>query len=420
MVETYQKICVLGLGYIGLPTASLLATKGFQVLGVDINPRIVDNLNQGRIIIQEPSLDVMVKSAVNSGHLKAALTAEPSDVFIIAVPTPCQDNHKPDVSYIEQATKALAPSLRPGNLVILESTSPVGTTEDVAKWLSEARPDLQVCDRAASCAPSSDAIYVAHCPERVLPGKILYELVHNDRIVGGIDIDSTGKAVTFYQRFVAGSILSTDSRTAEFSKLVENIYRDVNIALANELSLICDKLDVDVWNLIKLANHHPRVDILQPGPGVGGHCIAVDPWFVIDSVPEEARLIRMAREVNDSKPSFVIKKVMVSARRFKNPTIACLGLSYKADIDDLRESPSIEIVDALAREKVGNLIVVEPHIESLPEPLSGCNGVTLSDLSSAISCADIVLLLVDHKPFCALDRRLLEGKVIIDTRGIWR
>ncbi|MGZ3709214.1 MAG: UDP-N-acetyl-D-mannosamine dehydrogenase [Bdellovibrionota bacterium] len=420
MPESYQKVCVLGLGYIGLPTASLMATKGFEVLGVDVNPRIVDNLNQGKIIIQEPSLDVIVKSAVNSGRLKASSKPELADVFIIAVPTPCRENHKPDVSYVQAATESLAPYLRPGNLVILESTSPVGTTEDVAKWIKAKRPDLHIADRASTSKSEADTIFVAHCPERVLPGKILHELVHNDRIVGGIDPLSTEKAVAFYQKFVAGSIRAADCRTAELCKLVENVFRDVNIALANELSLICDKLDVDVFELIGLANHHPRVKILQPGPGVGGHCIAVDPWFVVDSVPEEARLIRTAREVNDSKPHFVIKKILEAASKHKSPTIACLGLSYKADVDDLRESPAIEIVEALARKKIGHLEIVEPHVDALPAPLAGMTDVTLSELKQAIGRSNVVVLLVDHQPFRNLDRKLLEGKTVIDVRGVWR
>lgn len=418
--QQYRKICVVGLGYIGLPTASLLATKGFHVKGVDTNPRIVNSLNEGEVIIQEPSLDVLVKSAVNSGHLTAGLAPEPADVFIIAVPTPFKENHAPDLSYVQKATETLAEFLRPGNLVILESTSPVGTTESVASWIKERRPDLLVSGRAASSKSQGKPIFVAHCPERVLPGQILHELVHNDRIVGGIDQASTDVAVEFYREFVAGKILASDSRTAEMSKLTENIYRDVNIALANELSLICERMGIDVWELIELANHHPRVNILRPGPGVGGHCIAVDPWFVVDSVPDLSRLIRTAREVNDSKPGHVVKKVKEAAKAFKNPVIACLGLAYKPDVDDLRESPAIQIVEELHRGNVGKLIVVEPFIDALPKELSGLSGIQLTNLHSALEQADIIVILVGHSEFRNAKPENPSQKALIDTTGTWR
>ncbi len=417
-----ENVCVVGLGYIGLPTASLLATKGFKVHGVDVNPKAVETINRGEIHIYEPDLDILVRAAVQSGQLKAALEPASAEVFILAVPTPFMEGKVPDLSYVEAATKAIAPYVMPGNLVILESTSPVGTTEKVADWLFEMRPELNIprwSTKGGVVGGGKDQVFVAHCPERVLPGQILKELVGNDRIVGGIDDTSMHKAEAFYQKFVSGEILTTNARTAEMSKLCENAFRDVNIAFANELSTICDRLSINVWDLVELANRHPRVNILQPGPGVGGHCIAVDPWFIVHSAPEEARLIRTAREVNDGKPHWVIDRVKAKADRFKQPRIACLGLAFKADIDDLRESPSMEIVELLAKEKVGELLVVEPHIEELPKRLAGIENVRFVELGDALRDADILLLLVDHKTFRRVDRDLLKEKVVIDTRGIW-
>lgn len=416
-----KNICVVGLGYIGLPTASLLATKGFQVHGVDVNPKAVDTINEGKIHITEPDLDILVRAAVQSGNFKASLEPAAADVFILAVPTPFKDDHAPDLSYVESATKAIAPHVAEGNLIILESTSPVGTTEKIAEWLRILRPDLCIPAWKTSCnSTGTGQLFIAHCPERVLPGQIIRELVDNDRIIGGIDEASVLKAERFYEKFVNGKILKTSSRTAEMAKLTENAYRDVNIAFANELSIICDTLGIDVWELIELANHHPRVNILQPGPGVGGHCIAVDPWFIVNSVPEQARLIRVAREVNDSKPRYVIDKVKAKADRFKQASIACLGLAFKADIDDLRESPAVDIVAALAAEQVGEILAVEPHIQTLPKKLAALGNVTLTDLDSALQKADIILLLVNHRAFKGIDRGLLKEKVVIDTRGEWR
>jgi len=411
---------VIGLGYIGLPTASLLATKGFKVHGVDVNPKVVETISRGDIHIYEPDLDILVKSAVHSGNFTASKEPIASDVYIIAVPTPFQNNHNPDISYVESAIRSLAPHLKPGNLIILESTSPVGTTEKIGEWLTQLRPDLKIPSRSKPMSVSSDSepIRISHCPERVLPGQILKELVDNDRIVGGVDPASTDKARIFYEQFVNGTIHATDARTAELAKLTENAFRDVNIAFANELSLICDKLEVNVWNLIKLANYHPRVNILQPGPGVGGHCIAVDPWFIVDSAPEQARLIRTAREVNDAKPGFVIKKVLQKAAGLQSPVIACLGLSFKADIEDLRESPSVEIVKKLAEEKVGKIIAVEPHIQVLPSRLCNLPNLELGDLAAALKRANIIILLVNHRAFSEIDWNILKEKVIIDTRGV--
>jgi UDP-N-acetyl-D-mannosaminuronic acid dehydrogenase len=412
-----EKVCVIGLGYIGLPTASLLATKGFQVTGVDISPKVVDTINKGGIHIYEPDLDILVKAAVQSGNLKAALKPAPADIFIMAVPTPFREGHKPNVTYVEAATRALAPVIKPGNLVILESTSPVGTTEKIGQWLKEERPELEFATRNKNS--SDKAVHLAHCPERVLPGHILRELVNNDRIIGGLDQVSAEKAQNFYSKFVSGEIFLTDARTAEMCKLTENSYRDVNIAFANELSVICEKLDISVWELIEMANKHPRVKILQPGPGVGGHCIAVDPWFIVDSAPEESRLIRTARVVNDSKPHFVIEKVKEKASHFKQPKIACLGLSFKADIDDLRESPAVEIVKELASSGC-QLLVSEPHIKKLPEELEKFSNIRFAEFDEATREADILVLLVNHRQFSRVSTNLLREKVVIDTRGAWR
>lgn len=400
MSDVEKRICVIGLGYIGLPTASLLGTKGYQVYGVDTSTHVVDTINQGKIHIVEPDLDILVKSAVQAGNLKAGLQPQEADVFIIAVPTPFRDGHEPDLSYVEAATRMIAPHVEPGNLVILESTSPVGTTDGVvARILEEAGLDVD------------KDVFVAHCPERVLPGRILTELVENDRIVGGINELATQKAVEFYQTFVRGEVLATDSRTAEMTKLTENSFRDVNIAFANELSMICDKEGINVWKLISLANRHPRVSILNPGPGVGGHCIAVDPWFIVARAPEQARLIRTAREVNDYKPGWVISKVKASADKFKKPVIGCLGLAFKADVDDLRESPSVEIVHRLQEEKIGEILVSEPTLAKHPH-------FDLLDYEEVIERSDIVLLLVDHKQFRNLKASDLKEKILIDTRGI--
>ncbi|OAB47079.1 UDP-N-acetyl-D-mannosamine dehydrogenase [Paenibacillus antarcticus] len=408
-------ICVVGLGYIGLPTASLLAIKGFQVHGVDVDQHAVELISQGEVHIYEPDLDIMVKAAVQSGQLHVSNEPIEADIFIIAVPTPFQEQYKPNISYVHQATMAIAPYLRPGNIVILESTSPIGTTERITNWILEARSDLNISESVHAVC---DRIYVAHCPERVMPGQILRELVENDRIIGGIDHQSTLRTVEFYKQFVSGKILETNARTAEMAKLTENSFRDVNIAFANELSLICDHLSINVWELIRLANHHPRVNILQPGPGVGGHCIAVDPWFLVDAAPEQAKLIHTARMVNDYKPGYVVERVKERAERFKEPVIACLGLSFKANIDDLRESPSVEIVEHLSKLGVGRLNVVEPHIEELPVSIQ-LDHVSLMATEEAIRKSDIVLLLVNHDVFHDIDLNLLKEKIVIDTRGFF-
>jgi len=396
----FQRICVIGLGYIGLPTASLLATKGFAVTGVDVSASVVDTINRGEIHIVEPDLDILVKSAVNSGNLTASLTPVEADVFIIAVPTPFKEGKKPDLSYIEAASRAIAPYVKPGNLVVLESTSPPGTTEEVvAATLAAAGLDVV------------DAVFVAHCPERVLPGRILVELIENDRVVGGINEASKDAAVAFYETFVRGEVHGTNARTAELVKLTENSFRDVNIAFANEISMIAEAEGINTWEVIELANRHPRVNILSPGPGVGGHCIAVDPWFIVDRCPERSRLIRTAREVNDGKPAWVIERVLSKAAKFRDPVIGCLGLAFKADVDDLRESPALAIVRRLQAEGVGRLLICEPNIARHPE-------FTVLPLAQVVEQADILVILVDHKPFRKLSAALLKEKVVIDTRGI--
>ena len=408
-VSDYQTICVMGLGYIGLPTASLLATKGFSVTGVDVSQKVVDTINKGEIHIVEPDLDILVKSAVHSGNLSASLEPVEADVFIIAVPTPFKDGgpdhisgKKPDLSYIEAATKKISPFIKPGNLVILESTSPVGTTDEVvAEILKQDGHSI------------GEDVYIAHCPERVLPGRILIELVENDRVVGGINEESTAVTVEFYERFVRGAVLPTTAKTAEMVKLTENSSRDVQIAFANELSMVCETETINTWEVIDLANRHPRVNILQPGPGVGGHCIAVDPWFIVDRSPECSNLIRTAREVNDAKPGWVIERVKRCADKFKSPIIACLGLAFKADVDDLRESPASDIVKKLQEENIGQLMVCEPNLKAHKD-------FELCSLEVAIKQADIILLLVDHKSFKKLSAAELGEKVVIDTRGVIR
>lgn len=412
----FKRVSMIGLGYIGLPTAALIASRGCEVLGVDVNPSVVATLNSGRIHIVEAELDVLLSGAIASGRFRASLQPEAADVFMVAVPTPFKDDHQADLSCIRAAAANIAPVLKKGDLVILESTSPVGTTEKLEQWLHAARPDLSFPSQAGE---DSD-IRLAYCPERVLPGRIIHELVSNDRIIGGLTPRCAECAAAFYQVFVEGQCLTTIARTAEMVKLTENAFRDVNIAFANELSLICDRQGIDVWELIELANCHPRVNILQPGPGVGGHCIAVDPWFIVEQTPDLARLIHTARLVNDGKPRWVIERVKDAVKGLRNPKVACLGLSFKPDIDDLRESPSLEIAAHLAHEIDGLIYAVEPHVDTLPPALAKYRNVEFMQAEEAIADADIVLLLVNHKMFLTIDRSLLEDKVVIDTRGAWR
>ena len=428
---SYRTITMVGLGYIGLPTAALLASRGLRVVGVDTDERAVATINAGSVHIVEPDLDIVVRSTVTTGNLRATTEPEPADAFLVAVPTPFKGgggggaggergDPEPDLSHVEAAARAIAPVLERGNLVVLESTSPVGTTERLSAWLAEERPDLAFPHEAGEGCE----VHVAHCPERVLPGQVLQELVANDRIIGGLTPACAEAARALYESFVKGECLLTGARTAELCKLAENASRDVGIGFANEIALVCESLGINPWELIELANRHPRVNILRPGPGVGGHCIAVDPWFIVHSAPEAARLIRTAREVNDAKPGQVVARVRAKAERFRDPAIACFGLAFKADIDDLRESPALGIVQALAEaveaDGAGRLLVVEPHVERLPASLAGRERVALVDRREALAGADIVVGLVDHRAFFDIAHDELDEKIVIDTRGMWR
>lgn len=416
---SFDTVSVIGLGYIGLPTAAAFAAARKRVIGIDVTASIVDTINRGEIHIIEPELDTAVRAAVSGGFLRASLRPEAADAFLIAVPTPFKNDHEPDLSYIESAAKSLAPVLRKGDLVVLESTSPVGATEQLAAWLAAARPDLSFPQDAGEQAD----VNIAYCPERVLPGHVMRELIENDRVIGGMTARCSQRACELYKSFVRGECIVTNARTAEMCKLTENAFRDVNIAFANELSIICDKLGINVWDLVGLANRHPRVNILQPGPGVGGHCIAVDPWFIVDSAPDEARLIRTAREVNNGKPGWVINKIdeaiaqaKADGKQHEDLTIAVFGLAFKPDIDDLRESPALDIAVKLAGRHPGRVLAVEPHISVLPAKLDASK-LILVDLPTASAQADIAVLLVDHKPF--KDHSLPSHMKIIDTKGIW-
>lgn len=413
--NSFDKVCVVGLGYIGLPTAAFIASKGVKVVGIDVNERFVKLINEGKVPFFEPGFEELLAKVVEEGNLVAQAEQVEADAYIVCVPTPFQDNHKVDTKYIRAASEALAPHLRPGALVVLESTSPPGTTEDMAKHLIELRPDLSLDDE------NDNAIFVAHCPERVLPGQIMEEMENNDRVIGGLTPKGTELARELYATFCTAELLMTNATTAEMAKLTENSFRDVNIAFANELSLICDRLGIDVWELIELANHHPRVNILQPGPGVGGHCIAVDPWFIVSAAPEEAKIIKLARDVNNGKPEWVIEQVVKALEGKEKPVVAALGIAFKNDIDDLRESPSLEIVKRLGVDNPElDIRVVEPNVDELPAVLSNISNLTKQDTKEAITAADVVLLLVNHKEFVNLDQSVLEGKTVIDTKGIWR
>jgi UDP-N-acetyl-D-mannosaminuronic acid dehydrogenase len=419
----FNTISIIGLGYIGLPTATLFASRKKRVIGVDVNQHAVDTVNRGKIHIVEPELDILVHAAVTEGYLRATTQPEPAEAFLIAVPTPFTEGHKPDLSYIETAAKAIAPVLAKGNLVILESTSPVGATEQLAQWLAQARPDLSFPQQAAEAAD----IQIAYCPERVLPGRVVHELVANDRVIGGMTSSATDMAFALYRTFVEGDLVPTNARTAEMCKLTENSFRDVNIAFANELSIICDKLDINVWELISLANRHPRVNILQPGAGVGGHCIAVDPWFIVDTTPEDARIIRMAREVNDHKPEWVLDKIKAAitdvlaanpGKTIADIKVACLGLAFKPDIDDLRESPAVEVTEKVAY--LGcQVLAVEPNIETLPEKLGNPNpNLNLCPLGDALATADVVCVLIKHRSFIEATEDIRCHRRVMDAVGL--
>lgn len=406
-----EKLAVIGLGYIGLPTASMFASRGIKVIGVDVSSRVVETINQGRAHIEEGALDELVARCVANGHLRASLTPEEADAFIIAVPTPAgHDEHRsPDVSYVMAAARSIAPVLRPGNLVVLESTSPVGTTGAMCDVLAQLRPDLTFPHQRGA---ESD-IRIAYCPERIIPGQMLRELVENDRIIGGMTAPCTAMATQLYQSFVKGVCHPADDRSAEMVKLTENAFRDVNIAFANELSMVCSDLGLDVWKVIEMANRHPRVSILRPGPGVGGHCIAVDPWFIVAESPERARLIRTARNVNDSKPHFVIEQVEKALG--SDGKIVCLGLSYKPDVDDFRESPALEIAKELNARHPGRVLCCDPFAEAL-ETQGGADGLKLVNVESALSQAGVVVMLVGHEPFKALEKPSVP---VVDTVGFW-
>lgn len=415
------KICVLGLGYIGLPTASVIASRGVDVVGVDVKQDVVDCINRGEIHIVEPDLEGVTASAVHRGHLRASTEPEPADAFVIAVPTPFHDG-KAELGYVWSAARAIAPHLRPGTLVVLESTSPPGTTDQMTQILAESRPDLRFPARDGD-GPVD--VNIAYCPERVLPGRVLTELIDNSRVIGGISAACSDRAKALYRIFCRGDLHVTDARTAEMCKLTENAFRDVNIAFANELSRVCDTIGINVWELIRLANQHPRVNILQPGPGVGGHCIAVDPWFIVEAAPDDTPLIRTARQVNDDKPKRVLGMVREAldatrAATGRRPTVALLGLAFKADVDDLRESPALAIAETVASWSDCETLVSEPNIEDLPASLSGMEGVRfVTDIDQTVAAADIVVMLVNHRPYLAIERESLASKTIIDTRGVW-
>ena len=417
---SFKTISVIGLGYIGLPTAAMFASRKKDVIGVDVNQHAIDTINRGEIHIEEPDLDMIVHAAVNEGYLRATNTPEPADAFLIAVPTPFKDTNsdipKPDLGYIKSAVQSIAPVLKKGDLVILESTSPVGTTGQISDWLAEIRADLVFPQNDEENAD----INVSYCPERVLPGHVVRELVENDRVIGGISSKCSERAAELYKIFVKGECVITNARTAEMTKLTENSCRDVQIAFANELSIICDKLDIDVWELISLANRHPRINILQPGPGVGGHCIAVDPWFIVGKTPDEAQIIHTARKVNDAKPNWVVDKVKLEIANFlqanptktsKDVTVACYGLAFKPDIDDLRESPAIKITRKISELHQGRVIAIEPNIMELDN-----ESFDLRSIKQAEVEADISVLLVDHREFRGID---FSGDYLVDTKGVW-
>lgn len=418
---SFETISVIGLGYIGLPTAAVFASKGKKVVGVDVNARAVETINRGAIHIVEPDLDSVVHDAVTRGDLRATTQPEAADAFLIAVPTPFIADHQPDLRFVKAAAESIAPVLKKGDLVILESTSPVGSTEQMAEWLSAVRPDLRFPQQ--DDAPD---VFIAYCPERVLPGQVMVELINNDRVIGGMTPACSARASELYRLFLKGDCVETNARTAEMCKLTENSFRDVNIAFANELSLICADQGINVWELIALANRHPRVNILQPGPGVGGHCIAVDPWFIVAQNPELARLIRTAREVNDAKPHWVldqVKKALAecltqTGKRASELTIACFGLAFKPNIDDLRESPAMGVAQLIAEWHSGKTWVVEPNISQIPSTLN--KHARLVPCEQAIAEADLLVMLVDHREFRAIDAAQVTQGWIVDTKGVWR
>jgi UDP-N-acetyl-D-mannosaminuronic acid dehydrogenase len=427
-VTALSRVAVVGLGYIGLPTAVSLATGGLEVIGVDVNPDIVERVNRGEAPFAEPDLSVAVSGAVAMGRLRAQQEMPQADAYVIAVPTPFTGDHsadpggrppgapRADLSYVTAAAEAIAGVLRGGEVIVLESTAPPGTTRLVSELIAARRPDLHL-PHVADIPPD---VHVAHCPERVLPGRVMIEIATNDRVIGGLTPACAVRAVELYRTFCRGELIVTDATSAEMAKLAENAYRDVNIAFANELSLICQRLGLDVWEIREMANHHPRVEILRPGPGVGGHCIAVDPWFIVEAAPEQARLIRTARAVNDHMPAHTADQIVATSRRFREPRIACLGLSFKADVGDLRESPAVEITARVAAALPDvKILVAEPHAPSLPGQLDELGNVVMTDAEHAITESDVIALLVDHACFRTIKKTQLAGKVVYDTRGMW-
>ena len=420
--KPFNLISMIGLGYIGLPTAAVIAASGNKVLGIDVNAKTVETINRGEIHIVEPKLDEIVRGAVAAGNLRASTTPETADAYLIAVPTPITDEKKADLSYVLAAGKAIAPVLKTGDLVVLESTSPIGATETLVKTLASIRSDLTFPAWQQDAAAGEIDIHVAYCPERVLPGKVVEELISNDRAIGGMTPQCTDRAMALYGSFVDGTLFPTDTRSAELCKLAENAFRDVNIAYANELANVCEGIGMNVWEVIALANRHPRVNILQPGPGVGGHCIAVDPWFIAETAPEDTPLIQAARHINDGRPSRIVKRVEHAVARFlmahgdrskDSLKIACYGLAFKPDIDDLRESPALQITGELARLYPGSILAVEPNVHELPESLSH---VSLTPLETALGDADIHVMLVDHAPFKTVSP---SSEYIVDSKGVW-
>jgi UDP-N-acetyl-D-mannosaminuronic acid dehydrogenase len=418
--DVKPSVCVVGLGYIGLPTAAIVARTGCKVLGIDVSPKVVETINRGEIHIEEVDLDGLVQGVVQRGLLSASIEMAPADVFVIAVPTPFDKDHAPDISYVLAAGEAVAKVLKPGDCVILESTSPVGTTEALRDLIAARRPDLK-CPKSpgqGGLTNETPDVSIAYCPERVLPGKILEELTNNDRSIGGITPRCARKALTFYKLFVRGTCVVTDSRSAEMTKLVENAYRDVNIAFANELSIVSDKMGLDVWEVIRLANRHPRVNILTPGPGVGGHCIAVDPWFIVHGAPEDTPLIRTARGVNDGKIRHVIHRAEALIEANPGAKVACLGLAFKANIDDFRESPARLVAATLARKYGSRIAVVEPYASELPREFEG-TAAQLIDIDTALEQSQVLIVLVDHDQFKAVPLAERARHAVYDTRGIW-
>ena len=414
--DSKPSVCVIGLGYIGLPTAAVIARSNCPVTGIDVSSHVVETINRGEIHIEEVDLDGLVRGVVQRGMLRASTQIVPADVFVIAVPTPFEKDgqHTPDVSYVMAAATEVAGVLKKGDCVILESTSPVGTTEAMRDLIAGLRPDLKL----PGLTTEIPDVAISYCPERVLPGRILEELTHNDRSIGGITPRCARKALAFYKQFVRGTCVTTDARSAEMCKLVENSFRDVNIAFANELSMIADKMGLDVWEVIRLANRHPRVNILQPGPGVGGHCIAVDPWFIVHGAPEQSRIIRAAREINDAKMHHVLARASELIEASPGVPVACLGLAFKANIDDFRESPARYVAASLAREFGERIKVVEPYAAALPKEFDG-TGAELIDLDTALETCGVLIVLVDHDVFRVVPLEERAGAAVYDTRGIW-